>query len=277
MRKFNFESFDSIAQMLSVINGRQNNAAMKYERQSENNGGDFAGTETYQEAVDLVTGGWEKPLAEMKKETAKNVKSNVIRQKSLPTTGIVGYAPCVPNAILGVPNSMISTDRIPSKVKAVTLTYAISVNAGWSVDTITRCGITALNIVNDLELDGYRVGLKVEFMSSKSSKELSIATVKVKDWRQPMDLKKLAFPIVNPGMFRRFGFKWLETCPEVTDPSYCNGYGSPISNGSYDEHLKIYKGNGVIGDKEYLLSAAMIKEEAYSKEGVMKRAGILLK
>ena len=276
-RKLNYENFESISQMLSVINGRKNNSAMSGCMSSERNGKSFTGTNSYKEAVDLITNGWEEPLDKMKKATAKNIKTNVARQKSLPSTGIVGYAPCVPNAILGVPNSMITTDRIPSKVKAITLTYAISVNCGWSESQITKCGITALNIVNDLELDGYRVGLNVEFMAANSDKETSIATVKVKDWRQPMDIKKLAFPIVNPSMFRRFGFKWLETCPQVTDYGYSGGYGIPISHGSYEAHLKAYRDNGVLKDKEYMISAAMIDDEHYEKDRILKKAGIVLK
>lgn len=274
--KVNKEHFESIAEMLKVINSRENNSAMRGENSSHESGGSFSGTKSYEEAIELVTKGWSKPLEEIRKGTTKNIKTNVVASKALPATGIVGYAPCVPNAILGVPNSMIKTDRTPSKVKAVTLTYAISVNCQWSVEEITKCGITALNIVNDLEMEGYRVALNVEFMCAKSNKEISIVTVKVKDWRQPMDIKKLAFPIVNPAMFRRFGFRWLETCPQVTDSSYRGGYGKPLSNDSYESQLKIYNDNGVLGKNEYLITAAMCKKERYDKQRILEKAGIKL-
>lgn len=276
--KVNKEHFDSIAELLAILGERPNNEAMRGERSSQTSDREFTDTKNYEEAIELITKGWDKPLEEIKSSTTKNIKTNVTRQKALPSTGIVGYVPCVPNALLGVPNSMIKTDRTPSKVKAITLTYGISVNCGWSAKEITKCGITALNIVNDLELEGYRVGLNIEFMCAKSSsdKELSIATVKIKDWRQPMDIKKMAFPLVHPSMFRRFGFKWLETCPQVTDRSYSSGYGRPLSNDSYESQLKIYNENGVLGANEYLITCAMCKDESYDKQRIMNRAGIKL-
>ena len=33
----------------------------------------------------------------------------------------------------------------------------------------------------------------------------------MKDYREHLDLQKLCFPVAHPSMFRRLGFKWLET------------------------------------------------------------------
>lgn len=273
---FHCEKFESIDELLKVIESRPNNKVMQYENSSTNGSEGFTGTKSYDYAKELITKGWSEPLEKLKAGTHKNIKTNVTREKALPSNGVVGYVPCVPNAILGLPKSMIKTDRVPSKVKAVTITYGITVNAGWESDTIIKCGITALNIVNDLELAGYRVGLNVEFMASTSGNQTIVATVKVKDWRQPLDIKKVAFPMVHTSMFRRFGFKYLETCPELKHSGYANGYGKPTSNDGYSKQVELYKENGVLGDKDYLITAEMIKGQGFDSEKVMRKAGINL-
>ena len=265
--------------MLSVINSRKLNNVFcdKRELSSQATGRsakNFTRTDNYEEAMELISGGWNEPLEQIKKGTANNFKSNATLNKSRPQTGVVGYAPCVPNAIMGLPNSMIMTEKTPSKVKAVTILFSMSVTANYSQEQILKAGIVVLNIINDLELAGYRVKLDVEICGSQEGDEYCSARVNVKDWRQPLDLKKVAFPISHPSMFRRFGFRWLETYPSLTNCGYRNGYGSSHYKEDYQNAIDTYTRNNALDKNEYFITTYLCMEENYNKEKITERCGL---
>ena len=275
-RNAHIERFESINQMLRTIESRPQNAvfAGKTNPSSKSSDYRFTRTKSYSEAMDLIINGWEEPLAQIKKGVANGFKANVTVNKTRPQTGVVGYAPCVPNAIRGLPNSMIMTERVPSKVKAVTILFSMSVTGGYSQEQILKAGISVLNIVNDLELAGYRVKLDVEFFGSAAGNDICSARVNVKDWRQPLDLKKVAFPISHPSMFRRFGFRWLETYPKLTNQDYSSGYGSSMFKENYDNALQTFKDSGMLDKNEYLITTYLCMSECFNKENIMKVCGL---
>lgn len=270
-----YEEFENLRAMDKAINTRPENGVFKnYDCASKDKDKSFTRTNTYEEAVELFNKGWDELLEEVKRGIAKNIKANVTTTKVRPRNDVVGYAPCVPNAILGLPQSMISTERTVSKVKAVTITYSMSVTCGYSEQQILDSGIVVLNIVNDLEMQGYRVRLNLEFFGSKEGNDLSVARVCVKDWRQPLDLKKLTFPVAHPSMFRRFGFRWLETTPNLTNRSYRSGYGSSHFKKNYANSCKVYRENGLLKENEYLLTAYQCIAHNFDKSAIIEEAGI---
>lgn len=276
MAKSIVEKFDSINQFMTAISTREENSAMKGCGHSKSGSEDFTGTKSWEEACEQLKEGWKKPLSEIKKEFGQfKVKSNVSASRQRVTTGVVGYAPLVPNAIRGLPNSMITAERIPQKVKAVSIVYNVNVHCGWTPDQLIKCGIAVLKIVNQLELQGYRVKLSVEVFSSCNDSDHLRCLVSVKDWRQPIDLKKLCFPLVSPSMFRRMGFRWLETVPNMTNDGFRSGYGSPIcGENQYQKDLERAKEYKVIGENDYFLSAYMIKENRHDVKKIMEQAGM---
>ena len=56
--------------------------------------------------------------------------------------------------------------------------------------------------------------------------------VKLKDYRQPLNISKIAYPMAHVSMFRRHGFRWLETTPFIDSKDkaryWSSGYGSSI-------------------------------------------------
>lgn len=274
--KAQIERFDNINQMLTALKNRPANTVFKSrDLSSETGSEDFTRTKSYEEALKLIENGWEEPLEKIKKGVSNGFKSNGTLNKSRPQTGIVGYAPCVPNAILGLPNSMIMTEKTPSKVKAVTILFMMSVNCGISEKDILESGIIVLNIINDLELAGYRVKLDVEFFGASEGSDICSARVNVKDWRQPLDLKKLAFPISNPSMFRRIGFRWLETYPQLKNRGYASGYGSSSFRTNYKECLKVYNESGMLDKNEYAITVYLCREKKFNKDEIIKACGLI--
>lgn len=238
------EQYDSL-DVFSRCLGRPNNKVFNGKSTSHEKGDkDFYGTSSFEEAMDLFNNGWSEKAEEIRKDFVKFERAqerNVSYQKSRPTAAVVGFAPHVPNAILGLPNSMIYTERTPMKAKVVRLIHNQTMNAGTSEKTIMNAGLTVLKIAYSLERKGYRVRIDVNPMFTQSGSETACALVCVKDWRQPIDIKKVAFPIAHPSMFRRLGFRWLESTPDLKESGFRYGYGSAVNDAK--------RAKKILGDK----------------------------
>lgn len=270
------ETFDSLGKFLAAINSRENNDMMKYEHSSKKNDSSFSNCKSYEQAVEYATKGWEEKLSEIKAQFINSVKTNangaIDRRRTY--NHVVGYAPNVPNAILGLPQSMICSHKEPQKVKVVSLIYAPDANCGTSADTFIKAGIVILNIVNRLELNGVRVNLKIAAYDATSyNSGYAGCYITVKDYREPLDLKKIAFPIAHPAMLRRLGFKWIETFPNLKG-DYTGGYGHTVSgdNGHRERLIEM----GLLRETDYFTSLERVEERKFNIDEVMKDAGIKL-
>lgn len=270
------EHFDSIHKFLATINSRANNSVMSGCRSSITGDSDFTGTQSYEEATELITKGWEEVLPKIKEkfDTAVKHNQNGSIDKRRTCNHVVGYAPNVPNAILGLPQSMIYQHKEPQKCKVVSIVYAPDANCGTSAETFIKAGIVVLNIINRLELNGIRVRLMIASMDSYSNKTFISCTINVKDYREQLDLKKLAFPIAHPSMLRRFGFKWLETFPELKEDGFSVSYGKTISGVS--DHKDDLVKAGIIKDTDYYTSLGQIEDLRFDTQAVMKAVGITI-
>lgn len=260
------EHFKSIHEMLSVIESRPNNEVMSGHEESRTGSERFTGTKSYNEAKELFRHGYTEILPKIKTGVAANLKRTESRPRRTIENNVVGYAPNVPNAIMGLPNSMILTRTTPQKTKTVSIVVGITENCGTNAEEFIESGIAALGVVNTLELRGYRVNLKVAFYVAKESNDRAFGTVNVKDYREHLDLQKLCFPLANPSMFRRFGFKWLETIPGIKE-HWSFGYGSQIND------LDFIKEN-FLADNEYFINLAITKRNEYNPEKIIAELNI---
>ena len=257
------EHFTSIHQMLDVVNSRPNNSVMSSKDSSKHDGKDWYGTENWEEANELFKHGFTEILPEIKAGVAAGIKKTETVQKRRTSTGVVGYAAHVPNAIMGLPNSMIYTQATPQKIKAVSITYCITRNCGTNAQEFIDSGIAVLNVINRLELNGCRVNLKIMFYCAQDGSDYAFGTVDVKDFREHLDLQKLCFPVANPSMFRRFGFKWLETCKGLKDSGWAWGYGRQLE--SDNSVLK-----SILNENEFYIDLPYTKQYDYDAEKIIE-------
>lgn len=276
--KYFVETYDSVEQMLRLFDRPENAAfAGRHLSAKKDGSASWNGTETYAEAVNLIRNGWEEPLKELK-DAVKSVgiRTNTSTEKIKPRAGVVGYVPHVPNAIQGIPESMICTERIPQKVKAVTIIYSSDANGVLSQEDFFKSGAVVLKIINDLELRGYRVRLLHEFCAAKRDSEAIVGRVTLKDWRQPIDLKKLTFPLANAAMIRRFGFRFTETIPGIKG-SWASGYGGALNSLlSYKEVCAELRKNKLLNENEYFINIKLVRECKHDSEKVVEAAGMTL-
>ena len=273
--RYVIEHFNSIDAMVEAGNKRPNNSAMGDSKDSETGSKSFTNTNSYKEAEELLKYGWSEKLPEIKKALGQFERVNagtasVSRQR--PALGIAGFTPHIPNAILGLPNSMIYTNKEPQKVKVIRILYGQHAHAGVKANDLTKAGIEVLKIVNRLESNGYRVQLDIIPYTGTGERQTAICNCTIKEYRQPLDLKKIAFPIAHPSMLRRIMFKWLETTPNLTDVDFRWGYGSPMRD--YDDLKDTLKKQKVMDDNTFLITYYMVDDCGYDMDRICKKAGI---
>ena len=234
MKNIVTEHYDSIYDFLKVSKRRSNNNTMRGLTSSENTDShNWYGTSSYKEAEKIFANGYTDVLQQVLDGVAQSEKINAELSnvpKIIPKNSIVGYVPNVPNAIIGIPESMINTSRVVNKVKTINVLYSSTVNGGVECDTIIKAGIAFLTAVKIIEKGGIFVNLDCSGLITTTSKEVAMATIKLKSFHERLDIQKLCFPLIHPSMERRFGFKWLETVPNLTDTKFRDGYGRSIDD-----------------------------------------------
>lgn len=251
--KINHERFESLDNFMKVIENRPKNERMKNANSSRSGSKDFTGTKNFEEALDLLKNGYEKPLEKIKNAVAKDLKISQSRPRRTPHNSVVGFVPNVPNYLLGIPEQMITIHQTPEKIKAISISYYIGNNCGTRAEDLEDAGIKILNVINRLELSGVRVNLDVVAMCTKSGSEWQIASVNVKDYKEQLDIKKLCFPLAHPSMFRRFGFAWLERSTDMKADFSC-GYGRSARK---DEEQEL---ESVFGENELFITQDHVSE-----------------
>lgn len=187
----------------------------------------FCGTSSFEEAEELRQYGDRKSLdllIETKAITDKAFLS-VSGLKAKNYNDVQGFQPIVPNAIIGLPLSMVNQKRQPKKVRTVDV--FINSSQVWSSDKrdIALRGAYTLSAIDALERSGYRCNLYIGKVSwtDKRSALVSGFFMNIKKPEQPLNLMKVAYYIINPSFLRRTGFRILENESELHD--YTDGYG----------------------------------------------------
>lgn len=235
---------------------------MKYSNSSETTGASFTGTNSYDEAIDLLKFGYKDPIPRIKEELANNklITSKIFRSlpRVMPRNKVIGFAPNVPNALLGLPESMISIEKETHKRKTMSVIY--SFGAPWFVDSeeLIKAGMALVTAINIAEISGVQTKLQLGFMPATENvdREIVFPTVKIKDFGERFNLQKICFPMIHTSMFRRIGFKYLETCP-FCEEDYSGGYGTvrgvihKLREIEPDKNTYIFEPEQIINDFNY--------------------------
>lgn len=219
------EYFDSVQEFTRVVETRPNNDAFSRYNQSERGSHRFTGTTNFETAQKYMKRGY--------KEGAKDLLSckssvKILNPAKKVTTfqDVCGFAPIVPNAIIGIPQSMINS-RVKVK-QARVINILLDVNIAYNVDkdVLSLGGKNVYSLVKSLELRGVRVNLSAfccQYIDSEN--KYAIALVKIKDSKQAINPQLIAYPITHPSFFRRHMFKWIETSPLCNYRSMTGDYG----------------------------------------------------
>lgn len=219
---------------------------------SSNSGDDdFTGTKSFDEAEKLRVGG---DMESKKKISEVKVITDKLFEKAIGKTvmnfdDVMGYQPIVPNAIIGLPKSMINQKRKPKKAKVITIVSDMGIP--WCVDksVIEFRGALLLSAIDNLEKQGYRVELYVGVSSAGYGSMGEF--IRIKNAEQPLNIYKIAYYIVNPSFLRRTHFRILETeeaLPNITT----NGYGS---NSGFEKREEFIRDNVLKGKPSVIFNS----------------------
>ena len=262
------EHFKSISEMMDILDKRPNNEIMKGSDSSSRKGDkEWYGTESYEEASQLMRTGYTKILPRIKEGLAKSAKvlskhfsaTDLRRPRNLP----VGFIPNIPNSILNLPDSMIDIKLTPQKRKTLNIIYVMAGSCGCKAEMWIKAGIALLTAIKIIERKGISVKIDVSFYCGTENDETVMGSVTVKHYGQPLDIQKLCFPLAHPSMFRRIGFKFLETTPIVTKENFRYGYGR-----GFEYEAKEIKAQ-LENSKTYILYGQWIEKHEYNVEEIL--------
>lgn len=268
------EDFRSLNQLMEELHKRPNNRFMISSHESEEADYGFTGTESYEQAEQMLVNGYldvlDKLRRDVKEQNKINAKYAADIAHPMPHTSVVGFCPCVPNAILGLPNSMVSVDRKPMKRKTLSILYCPRGHGGKEKEWFINAGVALLSAIDLVEKSGIEVQLKICFKYSQdnSGYELTFPTVMIKDYGERYSLQKISFPIAHPSIFRRIGFKWLETSPDI-QKDYSSGYGQP------PQDFALAKSKLVVDKNTYLLTTNDIQDANCDVAAVLKMLEVI--
>ena len=184
----------------------------------------WLGVESYEQALRLLEEGYQPVVEEMKTMIKTNLQGEGKRISF--HNDVVGYAPIVPLAIMGVPNSMLNSYMKPIKSKVVDVYYDGAFRGKTSSSDIIATGAKVISVIMKLEQQGYRFNLyQVQGYSDETGTNLM--KVKLKDAAQPIDIKRISFPMAHTAFFRVIGFDWYSKTPRGR---YISGYGRALSD-----------------------------------------------
>lgn len=189
----------------------------------------WIGIDNYETAESYLLNGWENHLEMMKKEIDKNINlmdnKKVVKQYS----DVCGFAPIVPNALLGLPNCMLNTHKDVKKSKIIKFLFEMNKPWTYSSKQIIEKYSKILANIAILEKNGYRCRIELNgtFSNMHGNQTIVACNILVKSENQLFDVKRLCFPLVHSAMSRLFGFAWENSLP-IKDNYHNDGMGHAL-------------------------------------------------
>ena len=239
--QINYEIYSSTSKLVEECGSRSITDSSFDNMKTKNIYHDFYGVDSYGEALELLDNGYQ-PSVDKIKEKIK-VQLSGQKKRVAFNQSVVGFAPIVPLALQGVPNSMINSVTNVIKTKVIDVYYDMTANCSISAEDFLNAGQEMVSAIMELEMQGYRLNI-FAVQSYSNNKKADMLIVKVKDAKQPLDLKRISFPLTHPAFFRVIGFDWYSKFPKGI---HRMGYGHEISRDvDMGEHIVNMFGRGSV-------------------------------
>ena len=201
------------------------------------NSSNFHDFSCFKEALEALEYGTDKYFDLFNYELKKI--NEYVRKYSIPNkisykNDIIGFIPIVPNAIIGNPINMINQKRKEKNIPTATIIFEKAVTSRNKSTEMVKFASIIFSLIQILEQKGIRCQVYVS-STFVYDNEIFGYKIKVKNYMQPLNLYKMQFPIISSDMFRRIGFRLLETCQQIKNDGWVDGYGKTlIGTNRYD-------------------------------------------
>lgn len=261
---FIFERFNSPLELVKALEKRENNGYVGHA--SDTGTEEFTGTATWKIAEDLLIHGDSNITVELTKAMSK-VKTTVAINKVKITPDYYGASPIVARALTGHPKAMRRRTANPVKQAATAIYYDNGANCDIKASDLLRAGKAILELVYRLEAGGTRVELNIcNFTANcrNTTQDKACCCTLVKRASEPLDIRKMAFPIAHPSYFRRIGFRWLERCDKIKSSVSC--YGGHLTSSEFKSLLEAQRINNAV-----IISFENVKNFGYNAEAIKNK------
>lgn len=239
IRKNIINTFESITNFSQYLKTGKTQVKFEGRERSQTQGEvSFFHTENYEQANNLFLYG-DSEL--QKKIEDAGVKHTRLKLKGMANkrqiySAVVGVAPNVPNAIAGIPTSMINVRQVQQKQRVLNLCFTCSTSGGTGTQTIINTSAQFISALMLIEASGTRVNLYLAECSFADSTYVTFL-VKIKSASQPFNVLKMCYPMAHPSMLRRHFFRAIEVTKGVP-VRFTKGYGAPVSANGLKKILK---------------------------------------
>lgn len=258
----NMESYNSAREVVELCKSRTMTSTAFHDMPNWHIHSDWHEVDSYEEALQLLRDGYQ-PAVEMLKDALKTNKSTTAEQKRISfMNDIQGFAPIVPLALKGVPQSMVNMTMKPIKRKVIDVYYDMVVSSLTTPQEIIDNGKRLLGVIMNLEKRGYKFNLYAVQTYSDTDHGCDMLTIKVKDSSRPLDIKKMSYVLMHPAFFRVIGFDWYSKVPNGV---YRRGYGHNIAQEVDRSGLNEFV-TQVLGKNAVYFAASRLGDEKHIEE-----------
>lgn len=254
--KINVEIFDAPAEVVEESKTRRITDSQFHDMTTYRIDKSEYGVNSYEEAMELMEKGYQANV-----EKLDNFDSDLrgIEKRITFANDIVGYAPVVPLAIMGVPNCMMNSKQKPIKAKVLDVYYDMTARWGTTPDQFVKAGQKMLSAIMQLEMQGYKFNLYTTQSYYDGSTDM--LAVKIKGSNEPLNIKRMSFAIAHTAFFRVVGWDWYSRFPKG---KYRGGYGSsPFYSRDKEEVSEAFR--QMFGDNAVCFSATELINEDIDK------------
>ena len=270
MSDFTFETFKSVYEFEEALKKRPVNPHFSVSSGSCDSGSSWYQTKDYN--------GWNAKIDEVKGVLEKFSSTVAVKHRKQ-IFDYVGFMPSVPRAIMGYPQSMINYTKRDELEKHRTKHIILNntANCGVDGDKLLQAGLTVLKLAMILDKSNVRTKIDmIPFYAVRGSCYLG-CSVTIKDYRQPFNYLKMAYPIANPSFFRRHGFRYLETQKGDKWKEWTSTYGRSIGGDNSGEAKEFRDYAGLNKDDVIFINYKDCENAGYDVEKLMENMGISTK
>lgn len=179
------------------------------DRASYNGAKSFTQTNSFDEAVKLLRGGWTdglRKVAELSEKVTAAIGAPAPEMQMVPD--VQGGAIDMGAYLAGEPESMTTWFEELGQHKIVHFVINMAASAGVNANSTLARGAVIAATIDALESAGNRC--VVDVLNSVSHTWRFTTVVRIKDAQDPLDMERLAFAVAHPSMLRRLTFGHYE-------------------------------------------------------------------
>lgn len=249
------ETFRDFSEFFDTCDSRKINFGDARTRFDDDDG--WAGA-SYDQARDMMLHGYDKSVKAVNSRVS-TLQKQAFEKPPRRIRDYAGFAPIVPNVVLGLPKTMWNNKTVARQFKVVTVCYDAGVSCCVSKEQLEEHGAKVVSYIMNLERLGYRVRIDaiVGFMGGSFGYAVRVP---IKNEHNPINLKRIAFPTTHVAYLRTLGFDWYERLPKA---ERLGGYGTPLYALS-DEDRKDFLGN-ILSKGEYYINYELDPEDVFKE------------